>query len=310
MPLVPGNDPSTISANIHELTHHGSRPRSHDQIVAIALANADRHPHRAAGGIGAPKPFHLMPQMHGATSGIGGVGSGAGHEGAHGIGIGMSPSMETPWWTRNAARQATTATRAGSFAAGGSPMSSADSPWWERQDAKIADQPFHGGYLNYGGAGRTDQLPISTGVDSHVLPADTLSGVGQDHSLAGARIMSAATGVGPMGIPLAHGMRGHGPPSPPRASGDAGKDITDPLANGGHGGTTSILAAGGEFILPPWYVRYVGEWGHRRGEQKPGESVMETGHRLIDRAILRVRKFHVDFLKSAPPPKKSTGGGV
>lgn len=50
MPLLPGKSRSTISANISELTHHGSRPRSHAQIVAIALSNADKHPKAAAGG--------------------------------------------------------------------------------------------------------------------------------------------------------------------------------------------------------------------------------------------------------------------
>lgn len=31
-----------VSANIHELTHHGRRKRSHRQIVAIALNAARR----------------------------------------------------------------------------------------------------------------------------------------------------------------------------------------------------------------------------------------------------------------------------
>ena len=43
MPLQPGSSRKVISANIHELTHHGSRPRSHDQIVAIALHTADKY---------------------------------------------------------------------------------------------------------------------------------------------------------------------------------------------------------------------------------------------------------------------------
>jgi hypothetical protein len=42
MPLKKGSSRKTISANIHELTHHGLRKRSHDQIVAIALSQADR----------------------------------------------------------------------------------------------------------------------------------------------------------------------------------------------------------------------------------------------------------------------------
>lgn len=40
-PLESGGSPATISKNIHELTANGSRPRSHEQIVAIALHNAD-----------------------------------------------------------------------------------------------------------------------------------------------------------------------------------------------------------------------------------------------------------------------------
>lgn len=40
MPLT-GN----VSADISELTHHGSRPRSHRQIVAIALHEHAKHMH-------------------------------------------------------------------------------------------------------------------------------------------------------------------------------------------------------------------------------------------------------------------------
>lgn len=42
MPLRKGSSRETISENIRELHHHGSRPRSHRQIVAIALAEARR----------------------------------------------------------------------------------------------------------------------------------------------------------------------------------------------------------------------------------------------------------------------------
>ncbi|HEV2010571.1 MAG TPA: hypothetical protein VGS17_06035 [Candidatus Limnocylindria bacterium] len=37
---MPGG--SDVSANIHELVHHGSKKRSHKQIVAIALAQSRR----------------------------------------------------------------------------------------------------------------------------------------------------------------------------------------------------------------------------------------------------------------------------
>ncbi len=53
MPLKPGRSQATISSNISELTHHGSRSRSHRQIVAIALSNADKHPGYSKGGLAA-----------------------------------------------------------------------------------------------------------------------------------------------------------------------------------------------------------------------------------------------------------------
>ena len=42
MPLRKGSSQKTISYNISELTHHGTKQRSHEQIVAIALAQARR----------------------------------------------------------------------------------------------------------------------------------------------------------------------------------------------------------------------------------------------------------------------------
>jgi hypothetical protein len=36
----------SVSDRIHELVHHGSRPRSHKQIVAIALNSARRDKRR------------------------------------------------------------------------------------------------------------------------------------------------------------------------------------------------------------------------------------------------------------------------
>ena len=40
MPLKKGSSKKVISHNIHELTVNGSQPRSHEQIVAIALHDA------------------------------------------------------------------------------------------------------------------------------------------------------------------------------------------------------------------------------------------------------------------------------
>src|SRR6266853_1014009 len=63
MPLT-GN----VSENIHELTHHGSRPRSHKQIVAIAMhaAHESNHndDHHASHNIGNAHPHQSHSQPH------------------------------------------------------------------------------------------------------------------------------------------------------------------------------------------------------------------------------------------------------
>lgn len=46
MPLLKGSSRKTISKNISELTHHGSRKRSRKQIIAIALSQARKSKHR------------------------------------------------------------------------------------------------------------------------------------------------------------------------------------------------------------------------------------------------------------------------
>jgi hypothetical protein len=59
MPLERGSSQAVISRNISELTHHGSRKRPHDQIVAIALHQADKsRKHLAGGGLGTSAPFY------------------------------------------------------------------------------------------------------------------------------------------------------------------------------------------------------------------------------------------------------------
>lgn len=86
MPLLPGR--KNISRNISELTHHGSRPRSHAQIVAIALSEADRHP-RANGGSAAVDAAVRITRAAGGRSPYGfTVGDGGGRTDKNNIDVG------------------------------------------------------------------------------------------------------------------------------------------------------------------------------------------------------------------------------
>jgi hypothetical protein len=75
------------------------------------------------------------------------------------------------------------------------------------------------------------------------------------------------------------------------------------MAEGGEA-RTSILAASGEVVVAPEDVEAIGERAIRGGRAKRGESAADVGHRLIDEAIDRVRKFNISWLRAAPPPKK------
>ena len=92
------------------------------------------------------------PKMGGGAGGIGG-----------GKGGSMSSSMQTPFWTRSAAREMDKPMAGGShFAAGG--VSTADEmPWWERQSARISDIPFHGGLIGGSGGGASTGGAVTVG---------------------------------------------------------------------------------------------------------------------------------------------------
>lgn len=192
-------------------------------------------------------------------------------------------------------------------------MSMAD-PYWTRAEARMMyDQPGHGGLIPSSGAGRTDQLPLSVAAESHVIPAAEMSGLGQGNTLAGARILNEALRIGPYGTALPQHIRGPGPPRPPspaRMSGyaEGGQALDAPAdAPGGPGkDKTSILAAGGEYIVPREDWVAVDEHGTPQlhaGVRTIGEGDLSKGHQRLNDMIMRVRQHSLDHLKKAPPPK-------
>lgn len=177
-----------------------------------------------------------------------------------------------------------------SFADGGGLLSPAtETPFFARAAERqlLNNEQYHpGGFINSAVAGRTDRLPLAVGTDSHVIPADVVSGVGQGNSLAGAHILSAALKIGPYGTDLPRGARGSGPPRAPSLPAEM-----RPFAHGGNP-SARILAAGGEMIVPAERVFAIGGGNYKRG------------HEIVDEMIRRIRKHNIEFLKHAPKPKK------
>ena len=161
---------------------------------------------------------------------------------------------------------------------GGMPMSMAD-PWFERREASS-------GFLNSATSGRTDRLPINVAADSYVIPADVVSGLGQGNSLAGARILNEALKTGPYGTQLGgvHEAKGNIPRPP--------AEFREKDAKGGTPHHMPIIAAGGEFVVPPEAVARVGG----------GDA--NKGHKLLHEMVKRIRHHTLKRIKQLPNPKK------
>lgn len=153
-------------------------------------------------------------------------------------------------------------------------------------------ETYHpGGFINSPVAGRTDHLPLGVPVDSHVIPADIVSGIGQGNSLNGAALLDRIFHHGPWGARAIKSGDYRAPRSARRVPSER---------------TTSILAAGGEYIVRPEAVARVGQAARRLEPQTcRGKSDVRAGHDAIDAFILSTRKHAVATTRKLPGPVKS-----
>lgn len=157
---------------------------------------------------------------------------------------------------------------------------SASTPWFAKSEARSMTGPLHSSV-----AGRTDHLPISVPAGSHVLPADFVSSLGQGNTNAGMNVLGHMFSSGPYGTGTGH-MGGHAmkPPSLRFAA--------PHRAMGGRTDAVPIMAAGGEYVVPPEHVAVI------------GGGDMDAGHEILDRWILNTRSNTIRTLQQLPPPAK------
>lgn len=190
------------------------------------------------------------------------------------------------------------------FAAGGPPTSSQMAPWYTRSETR---DEFHPGGLFGGSApGRADTLPRDVPVDSHVIPADVVSALGQGNTLAGGNVLTGMFHSLPYGISGSSHNSGNLslPHLPPIRQMDwqGGR-------KSGHGGkTVPIAASSGEFNVNPAGVYKTGMKAAMNMKLDPkkltARKVMDLGHDCIDAFIVNVRKKEVKAMKSRPGPRK------
>ena len=138
--------------------------------------------------------------------------------------------------------------------------------------APMGDSPqpqSHVGPIHSPVAGRTDHLPMHVPSGSYVIPADIVSSMGEGNTMAGFRVLDSA-------------LREFGNSPQARARGGRGNENQVP-----------IVAAGGEYVIPPEVVTAI------------GNGDINLGHTELDSFVTTMRKKLIDTLKKLPGPKKN-----
>ncbi len=156
---------------------------------------------------------------------------------------------------------------------------------------------MHAGPILSAVAGRTDHHPMNVAAGSYVLPSDHVSSLGQGNSVSGMAVLNHMFGgAGPYGVGRDVGIKhGAGAPAVPKLGKLASGGASDSggARGDGSGSPTPIMAAGGEYVIPPHVVTAIGSGDIKRG------------HAILDHWVKSNRKQHVKTLKSLPGPAKS-----
>jgi hypothetical protein len=126
----------------------------------------------------------------------------------------------------------------------------------------------HVGPIHSPVAGRTDHLPMHVPSGSYVIPADIISAMGEGNTMAGFKIMNEVA-------------RQYGG-NPQKYAG-----------GGAPGDKVAIVAAGGEYVIPPEVVAGI------------GGGDMSVGHTELDDFVKKMRAKTVKTLRGLPGPKKN-----
>lgn len=146
---------------------------------------------------------------------------------------------------------------------------------------KVESVKAHVGPIHSHVAGRTDHLPMHVKSGSYVIPADIISAMGEGNTVAGFKAANSifSQNLGIEASPYEESLSPYGAEMPKKAAGGATSLVP-------------IIAAGGEYVIGPEDVVRI------------GKGDMESGHKVLDHFVKKMRKKTIKTLKSLPGPKK------
>jgi hypothetical protein len=153
---------------------------------------------------------------------------------------------------------------------------------------KVTTHKIHVGPIHSPVAGRTDHLPMHVASGSYVIPADIISAMGQGNTMTGFRvandIFSRKLYDQPTGGFYHQGATPYSRALPGKAAGGEVSESPNPVP---------IIAAGGEYVIHPEDVRWL------------GDGDVDRGHKKLDDFVNKMRAKTIKTLKNLPGPKKS-----
>lgn len=159
-------------------------------------------------------------------------------------------------------------------------------PWYTISESRNL---MRQGALHSPVPGRTDALPVTAKQGAYVVPADVVSGLGQGNTMAGTKTLEAMFKTAPYGTKMPHMRRPSLPTGNRRNRGFAeGGEISD---FGQNPDGVDIMAAGGEFIIPPESVAEI------------GGGDIQHGHDILDAFVQKVRGDTIATMQQLPGPK-------
>jgi hypothetical protein len=146
---------------------------------------------------------------------------------------------------------------------------------------------IHVGPIHSQVAGRTDHLNMHVKSGSYVIPADIISAMGEGNTVAGFKVAKSI-----FGQPF-YGQKSAGSGMPYGGSGLPYGATAPHRADGGEVDSVPIVAAGGEYVIPPEDV------------VKIGHGSMDDGHKILDQFVEKMRSKTIKTLKNLPGPKRN-----